>query len=82
MDVQKIAQEYRAKFGLDKPVWLQYLMKTISPMPHFVEFSKNVLFRGADLPIVWPQMAAVAAMGAIYFGFTLRRFRRVIFESG
>jgi ABC-2 type transport system permease protein len=64
------------------PVWLQYIMKTISPMPHFVEFSKNVLFRGADLPIVWPQMAAVAALGAVYFGFTLIRFRRVIFESG
>jgi ABC-2 type transport system permease protein len=63
------------------PVWLQYLMKTVSPMPHFVEFAKNVLFRGADFPIVWPQMAAVAALGAVYFGFTLRRFRRVIFGS-
>ena len=63
------------------PVWLQYLMKTVSPMPHFVEFAKNVLFRGADFSIVWPQMAAVAALGAVYFGFTLRRFRRVIFGS-
>ena len=25
VDVQKVAQQYRAKFGLDKPVWQQYL---------------------------------------------------------
>ena len=63
------------------PVWLQYLMKTISPTPHFVEFAKNVLYRGADFPLVWPQLLAVGIIGAVYFGVTLHRFRRVIFGS-
>ena len=61
------------------PVWLQYLMQTISPTPHFVTFAQDVLFRGADLSIVWPQILAMAVIGAVYFAFALRRFRRVIF---
>ena len=38
------------------PVWLQYLMKVISPTPHFVVFAQDVLYRGADLSIVWPEI--------------------------
>ena len=63
------------------PVWLQYLMKSISPTPHFVIFSQDVLYRGADLSIVWPEILATAVIGAVYFGFALYRFRRVIFGS-
>ena len=63
------------------PVWLQYLMKVISPTPHFVIFSQDVLYRGADLSIVWPEILATAVIGAVYFGFALYRFRRVIFGS-
>ena len=61
------------------PVWLQYLMNVISPTPHFVTFAQDVLYRGADLSIVWPEILATAAIGAVYFGFALSRFRRVIF---
>jgi ABC-2 type transport system permease protein len=63
------------------PVWLQYLMKVISPTPHFVIFSQDVLYRGADLSIVWPEILATAVIGAVYFGFALYRFRRVIFGN-
>jgi ABC-2 type transport system permease protein len=63
------------------PVWLQYLMKVITPTPHFVIFAQNVLYRGADFSIVWPQILATAAIGSVYFGFALHRFRRVIFSS-
>ena len=62
-----------------EPVWLQYVMRTICPTPHFVDFSQAVLYRGADFPIVWPQLAAVAAIGSVYFAFSLKRFRSVIF---
>jgi len=41
------------------PVWLQYLMQITSPTPHFVAFSQAVLYRGADLTIVWPLLAAM-----------------------
>jgi ABC-2 type transport system permease protein len=54
-------------------------MRTICPTPHFVDFSQAVLYRGADFPIVWPQLAAMAAIGSVYFAFSLKRFRSVIF---
>jgi ABC-2 type transport system permease protein len=63
------------------PVWLQYLMKVISPTPHFVIFSQDVLYRGADVSIVWPAILATAVIGGVYFGFALYRFRRVIFSG-
>ena len=62
-----------------EPVWMQYLMRIFFPTPHFVDFSQAVLFRGADLSIVWPQLAAMAAIGSVYFAFSLKRFRQVIF---
>ena len=31
-----------------EPVWLQYVMRIICPTPHFVDFSQDVLYRGAD----------------------------------
>jgi ABC-2 type transport system permease protein len=61
------------------PIWLQHLMRTISPTPHFVAFSQAVLYRGADLANVWPLLLAMAAIGSVYFAFALSRFRRVIF---
>jgi ABC-2 type transport system permease protein len=61
------------------PVWLQYLMNVISPTPHFVIFAQDVLYRGADASIVWPEILAMTAIGSVYFGFALYRFRRVIF---
>jgi ABC-2 type transport system permease protein len=54
-------------------------MKVISPTPHFVVFAEDVLYRDADLSIVWSQILATAAIGAVYFAFALRRFRSVIF---
>jgi ABC-2 type transport system permease protein len=61
------------------PVWLQYLMQTISPTPHFVAFSQAVLFRGADLTLVWRELLAMLAIGVVYFLVAQSRFRRVIF---
>ena len=61
------------------PVWLQYLMNVISPTPHFVIFAQDVLYRGAGLSIVWPEILALTVIGSVYFGFALYRFRRVIF---
>jgi ABC-2 type transport system permease protein len=63
------------------PVWLQYMIKVISPTPHFVAFAQGVLYRGADLSIVWLDILATAAIGSVYFVFALHRFRRVIFSG-
>jgi ABC-2 type transport system permease protein len=63
------------------PVWLQYVMRTISPTPHFVSFAQAVLFRGADLTLVWRPLVAMLIIGSVYFVFAMSRFRRVIFGS-
>jgi ABC-2 type transport system permease protein len=34
-----------------------------------------VLFRGAGLSVVWPQLLALALIGSTMFAFALRRFR-------
>jgi ABC-2 type transport system permease protein len=52
-----------------------------SPTPHFVTFAQDVLYRDADLSIVWPQIVAISAIGAVYFALALDRFRRVIFSG-
>lgn len=63
------------------PVWLQYLMRVISPTPHFVEFAQSVLYRGAGLSIVARDLAAVAAIAAVYLTISLRQFRRMMVQA-
>ena len=63
------------------PVWLQYFIQTISPTPHFVQFAQAVLFRGADITLVWRPLVAMFAIGVVYFAVAMSRFRRVIFGS-
>jgi ABC-2 type transport system permease protein len=47
--------------------------------PHFVSFAQAVLFRGADITLVWGPMVAMLIIGAVYFAIAQRRFPRVIF---
>ncbi|MFK8253383.1 ABC transporter permease [Ancylobacter terrae] len=63
------------------PAWLRYTMLAGTPTPHFVAFAQGVLYRGAGLDVVWRDVAALSAIGAVYFALALRRFRRVIFGS-
>lgn len=63
------------------PVWLAQVMNVISPTPHFVVFAQDVLYRGADFPIVWTEILATFVIGSVYFGVALYRFRRVIFSG-
>lgn len=50
----------------------------IAPTTHFVSLSQAILFRGAGLNVVWPQMLAIAGTGAVFFVAALARFRRSI----
>ncbi|MGE5145892.1 MAG: ABC transporter permease [Candidatus Eiseniibacteriota bacterium] len=59
------------------PAWLQAVMQ-ISPSTHFVAFAQATLYRGADFAIVWPYLAALAGIGAVYFLISLLRFRTAI----
>jgi ABC-2 type transport system permease protein len=63
------------------PDWLINVMK-VTPTPHFVSFSQAVLYRAAGLDIVWPQLAALAAITTAFFGVSLMRFRTTIASFG
>jgi ABC-2 type transport system permease protein len=47
-----------------------------APTTHFVAASQAVLYRGAGLSVVWPQIAALAAIGAVLLAGSLMHFRR------
>jgi len=49
-----------------------------TPNTHFVILAQAVLFRGAGLDVVWPQLAALLVIGAILFFFSLQRFREFL----
>jgi ABC-2 type transport system permease protein len=59
------------------PVVAQYIM-SVAPTTHFVSAAKGILFRGADLKIVWPELAIITVIGAIFFSIALSRFRKTI----
>ena len=49
-----------------------------APNTHFVILAQAVLFRGAGLDVVWPQLVALTAIGLILFAFSLWRFRKFL----
>ena len=56
------------------PEMVQYVMLA-APNTHFIALAQAVLFRGAGLAVVWPQLLALAIIGSAMFAFALRRFR-------
>jgi ABC-2 type transport system permease protein len=59
------------------PAAMQAVMQ-FSPATHFVSFSQAILYRGAGLDVVWTDFAAAAALGALFFGGALARFRQTM----
>jgi ABC-2 type transport system permease protein len=62
------------------PKILQGVMQ-VAPSTHFTAFAQAVLYRGAGPDIVWPQLAAMAAIGSVLFGVALLRFRTTMSPS-
>ncbi|MDO9625243.1 MAG: ABC transporter permease [Pseudomonas sp.] len=59
------------------PELVQQVM-LVAPTTHFVELAQAILFRGADLTIIWPQLLALAAIGSLFFLGALARFRKAL----
>lgn len=59
------------------PIGVQMVM-TAAPTTHFVSLAQAILFRGAGLAVVWPQILAIAVIGVTFFLVALARFRRSI----
>ena len=62
------------------PEFVQVVMLG-TPTTHFVSLGQVVL-RAAGLSLVWPQFAALAAIGACLFGFALSRLRASLRAMG
>ena len=62
------------------PLWLQYAM-VVSPAPHFVSLSQAILYRGAGFDAVWQEVAALTAIGVLFFCGALIRFRWALADA-
>lgn len=49
-----------------------------APTTHFVSAGQAILFRGAGLDVVWPQLLAIMVIGGVLFTASLARFRKTI----
>jgi ABC-2 type transport system permease protein len=45
---------------------------------HLAKFTQSVLCRGATIDLVWPDLVAIAALGALFLASALARFRRTL----
>jgi ABC-2 type transport system permease protein len=50
----------------------------LAPTTHYVAASQAILYRGAGIDIVWPQLLAIAAIGVAFFWVAHLRFRRTL----
>jgi len=60
-----------------QPEWLQYLTY-ILPSRHFVSFSQIIIYRGGGISAVWENFVVVAAVGIVFFAYSLQLFRKSI----
>jgi len=63
------------------PRALQLLMQA-APSTHYTSFAQAVLYRDAGLDVVWPQLAAMVAIGLVFFALALKRFRATMAVGG
>lgn len=59
------------------PEIIQNIM-LIAPTTHFIELSKAILFKDADISIVWQQFSMLFMIGIVFFYFAHQRFRSTI----
>jgi ABC-2 type transport system permease protein len=59
------------------PALVQNVMLA-APTTYFVSAGQAILYRGAGLDVVWPQMLAIIVIGAVLFALSLARFRKTI----
>lgn len=62
----------------DSMPWFLQDAMLVSPSTHFVRFGQAVLYRGAGVGVVWPDIAIMAALGGIFLSVALFRFRAML----
>jgi ABC-2 type transport system permease protein len=61
---------------------LVQIVMLAAPTTHFVGMAQAILYRGAGLDVVWPQMLMLLLIGGALFGFALARFRATVAQIG
>jgi ABC-2 type transport system permease protein len=59
------------------PEMVQWVMLA-APTTHFVKLAQAILYRGAEISVVWPQFVALALIGTVLFTLSLLRFRKTL----
>jgi len=59
------------------PVLARNIMEIV-PSTHFVAAAQAILYRGAGVDVVWPQIIALVVIGLIFFIASLMHFRKSI----
>lgn len=62
------------------PQSLQFVMQAV-PSTHFVKIAQAILFRGAGLDIIWPNLAVIVGVGGLLFALALSRFRASVSQA-
>jgi ABC-2 type transport system permease protein len=57
------------------PVFFQYLTY-LNPLMYFIIVVQGIFLKGAGLKLLWPQMTAMAGLGATMLSLAVLRFRR------
>jgi ABC-2 type transport system permease protein len=57
------------------PVALQY-GALLSPATHYMDILRGIFLKGVGMEVLWPQTAALTAIGAALLGASVWRFRR------
>jgi ABC-2 type transport system permease protein len=52
-----------------------------APTTYFVKLAQAILYRGAGLDVVWPDLLAIAAIGLVFFVGALSRFRKAVTQT-
>jgi ABC-2 type transport system permease protein len=62
------------------PAIIQNIMAA-TPTTYFVRLAQGVLYRGAGLVEIWPDMLMMTGVGAVFFGIALFRFRKAVTQT-
>ncbi len=63
------------------PTGLQWGMH-LSPSVYYVAFTQALLYRGATLAIVWPDLLVMAGLGIVFLAYATHRFRVMLSQIG
>jgi ABC-2 type transport system permease protein len=63
------------------PDWLHRII-IFMPTTAFVSMAQAILFRGAGVSVIWPDMLIVTIVGLAFFGYSTLRFRSFLERQG